>query len=347
MAERDTSKSHIVETGGTTADAPPVLILAPIRGITDVVYRDAYARSFGGFDRAVAPFIQLRQGKALRPAELAQVAPERNRPLPVTPQVLTRDAEVLAAALGALHDAGHSAVDWNLGCPHPTVAGRGRGAGLLAVPERIDAILTRALRDSPVRLSVKIRLGYRDPDEYVAVMDVLNRHPLREVTLHARTADQMYGGAVDLERAAAAMALCRHPFVYNGDITSPGILEDLRRRLPGATGWMIGRGALHCPFLPRMIKAGPGAGLPEAPQRRAQLRMFHDQLLEGYAALLSGPGHLLDRMKEQWRYLARSFARSERVGSRIRRSDTVDAYVAAVDRAFRDSEMVEAGSEGA
>jgi hypothetical protein len=59
--------------------ASPILVLAPVRGITDAVYRGAMARCFGGFERAVAPFIQLRQGQALRPGELRQVALEHNR----------------------------------------------------------------------------------------------------------------------------------------------------------------------------------------------------------------------------------------------------------------------------
>ena len=322
-------------------DAMTALVLAPIRGITDLVYRAAFARCFGGFDRAVAPFIQLRRGKALRPGELRQVDPASNRALPVVPQVLTRDPEVLVAALAALHDAGHAAADWNLGCPYPTVAGRGRGAGLLAVPERIDAILAHALEDCPVQLSVKIRLGYSDPDEFVAVLEVLNRHPLREVTLHARTADQLYTGDVDIDRAAHALALCRHPFVYNGDITGPDTLDALQQRLPGVAGWMIGRGALDCPFLPALLKASGGLrDLPEAEVRRARLREFHDLLFDGYRGLLSGPGHLMDRMKEQWRHLSRSFADPERVLRRIKRS-AADNYAAAVDRVFGEMELVE------
>jgi len=300
----------------------PTLILAPIRGITDAVYRDAWARCFGGFDRAVAPFIQLRQGQPLRPAELRQVAPEHNRALPTIPQILTHHAPTLAAALRELHAAGHAEANWNLGCPYPTVAGRGRGAGLLPYPERIDAILAAVVAAAPVRLSVKLRLGYRDPDEVAAVMAVLNRYPLTEVILHARTAVQMYGGEVDLSRAAEALAACHHPFVYNGDIASPEGFAALRQRLPGTAAWMIGRGALACPFLPARLK---GAALPPAETRRRLLREFHDRLAEGYSRWLSGPGHRLDKMKEQWAYLALAFAPARQILSRIRRSDTLSA----------------------
>lgn len=279
-------------------------ILAPVRGVTDVVYRNAFAACFGGFDGAVAPFIPLRQGHALRPVELRQVAPETNRALPVIPQLLTNHAPTFAAALRELREAGHEEVNWNLGCPHPTTAGRGRGAGLLADAKRIDAILAEVMKEAPLRVSVKMRLGYHDPDEFRAVIGVLNQYPLAGVILHARTADQIYEGVVDVARAAEAKALCRHPFVYNGDITTVAGFEALQRQLPGVTVWMIGRGALRNPYLPALIKGSP---LPPPSNQRAQLLKFRDLLHEGYGAWLSGERHRQDRMKEQWEYLAQAF----------------------------------------
>ena len=280
------------------------LVLAPVRGITDRVYREAFTRCFGGFDYAVAPFLQLRQGHSLRPAELQQVAPDKSGSLPVIPQVLTNHAPTFAAALRELADAGHTEVNWNLGCPYPTAAGRGRGAGLLPQADRIDAILAEVLADAPVRLSVKMRLGYHDPDEFRAVLEVLNRYPLAGVILHARTADQMYEGEVDVGRAGQALALCRHPFTYNGDITSPAGFLDLRRKLPGVTTWMIGRGALRNPFLPSLLKGTP---LPPPEHRHTFLNHFRDLLSEGYAQWLNGARHCQDKMRGQWDYLSQAF----------------------------------------
>ncbi len=313
----------------------PTLILAPIRGITDVVYRNAFARCFGGFDRAIAPYIQPRRGHALRPAELRQVAPEWNNALWTIPQVLTNDGETFAAALLDLHDAGHAEVGWNLGCPTPNVAGRKRGSGLLPDPERIDEILTHVLENTPVQLSVKIRLGYRDPEEHLAVIDVLNRHPLTEVTLHARTGDQMYNGVADVGRAAQALPRCRHPFVYNGDINDPGDFHALRQRLPDVAAWMIGRGALRCPFLPMLLKdASESPALPHPDLRRERLREFHGLLFEGYSELVSGPKHLLDKLIVQWTWLAHSFADPLAIQARIRQAADPAGYTKAVEWVF-------------
>jgi tRNA-dihydrouridine synthase B len=171
-------------------------------------------------------------------------------------------------------------------------------------------------------------------------MEVLNRYPLSRVIVHARTADQQYEGVVDVNRAAQALALCRLPFIYNGDITDAGAFLELRTKLSGAAGWMIGRGALANPFLPSRIK---GAELPGTAERRQRLLEFHRQLCEGYSRWLSGPGHWLDRMKEQWAYLALSFADPQQVVSRIRHSGNINRYTSAVgwvfDQALLGSEI--------
>ena len=160
----------------------PKLIMAPIHGVTDAVYRNAFASCFGGFDRAVTPFIALRQGQLSRPAELLQVAPENNRSIPAIPQVLTNHPRTFSAVLRQLHDAGHDEVNWNLGCPYPMVAGRGRGAGLLSEPDRIDSILAEVLNTSPVKLSVKMRLGYHDHNPIERTDHAESNH--REISGH-------------------------------------------------------------------------------------------------------------------------------------------------------------------
>ncbi len=261
------------------------------------------------------------------------------------PQVLTSDTENFADALLMLFDAGHVVVNWNLGCPTRNVAGRGRGCGLMPHPRRIDEILTYVLHKTPVKLSVKIRLGYHDPDEHLAVLEVLNQHPLTEVVLHARTAGQTYLAAPDIDRAEAALALCRHPFIYNGDITDVSGFQSLRRRLPGAAGWMIGRGALTWPFLATQLKMDNGIALPKdgcqgqlrPDDARLLLREFHDLMFADYEHWLSGPRRLLDRMKAQWSYLVHCFVDSASIATRIGRCQDVPSYLQTVDWAFEHS----------
>ncbi len=308
-----------------------VFVLAPIRGITDVVYRDVFARCFAGFDRAIAPFITEQRGSGLLPYDREQLRLDRNQQLPMIPQVHTKHVPTFRRLLEELHELGHKEVNWNLGCPHPVVARRGRGAGLLPHPDRIDAILKEVLADCPVALSVKLRLGNRNADEYTAVLQVLNRYPLAEVILHARTAEQMYGGNVDLDRAAKAFALCRHPFVYNGDITGPTGFAVIRERLPAANRWMIGRGALKDPLLPELLRAGKSVA---ADERRRRLQAFHDELFAQYRRRLTHDGAALGKLKDHWTYLLAFFADPKPVWRRVRRSNDVDTYLRSTRWAF-------------
>ena len=106
---------------------------------------------------------------------------------------------------------------------------------------------------------------------------------------------------------------------------------------------MLGRGVLTDPLLPARIK---GLALPSNPTRR--LEQFHDALLAAYAARLSGPGHLIDRMKGFWRYLAGSFTDGERVWRRVRRVGDLAGYRQAVEAVFAEAELkAESSFQGA
>lgn len=315
----------------TVCASSPTLVLAPIRGITDCIYRTARAHWFPGFDRAIAPFAQIRQGRPLRPGELRQLAPENNRAMPVVPQLLTHQVDPFLRALREMSDLGYDEVNWNLGCPSPTVAGRGRGAGLLPHPERIDSILDAVLSRSTVRLSVKARLGRHDADEFALVLAVLNRYPLSEIILHPRTADQMYAGPPDIARTREALSTCRHPFVLSGGISTLEDFAALSKTLPQVGTWMLGRGALSCPVLPARIKGASGV---DTKTLRETLNGFHDELLARYGEWLSGAAHVLAKMKEHWVYLSACFAEPVDVLARVRRTRNPDEFEATVQWAF-------------
>ncbi|MFA5206946.1 MAG: hypothetical protein WC708_21300, partial [Lentisphaeria bacterium] len=85
------------------------------------------------------------------------------------------------------------------------------------------------------------------------------------------------------------------------------------------------------PFLPAQLKGLP---LPDADTRRRQLRQFHDRLHNSYALWLSGPGHLQDKLLEQWHYLAFAFAEPRQLLNRLRHSQNLEACAETVDWIF-------------
>jgi tRNA-dihydrouridine synthase len=156
-------------------------------------------------------------------------------------------------------------------------------------------------------------------------MPVLNDHPLEKVIIHPRVGTQMYRGGPDLEAFAHAAALCRHTIVYNGDITDRAAYDTLVARFADIDEWMIGRGAVSNPFLAEEIRTGNVTG-----NRGARLRAWHDDLYQSYRGVLSGPSHVLDKMKEVWTYLGASLPGTRKRLERVARASTLGAYEIAV-----------------
>ena len=177
----------------------PTLYLAPIRGITNKIYRNIFPKHFQGFDIAVAPFIAVKRKDKLRGAYIREFEPEKNRGLKTIPQILTADPEEFISIADCLSDMGYDIVNWNLGCPYPMEVNRGRGAALIPYPAKIDSFLEKTIPRVKLKISVKLRLGLSGPDEILRILPVFNRYPLHEIIIHARTAGQMYEGAVDLD----------------------------------------------------------------------------------------------------------------------------------------------------
>jgi tRNA-dihydrouridine synthase len=307
----------------------PILSLAPLHGVSNRVFREAFFAHFSGFDHAVAPFILAVKGAAARPAHFKDLLPEHTRGTPIVPQILGNEPESFLETAAVIGDLGYAEVDWNLGCPYPMVANKMRGSGLLPHPERIRRFLDDVFPRLRVGLSVKVRLGRYDPGELRVLAPIFNAFPLTKVIIHPRIGTQMYEGVVDLEGFAAAVALLDRPVVYNGDIRDPDAFSALRSRFPFVREWMIGRGALSDPFLPARLK---GLSLPERPL--SAIAAFHADLYGAYRELLCGPTHVLDKMKEVWSYLSASVPDSAGAFKAISRAKTLDAYEAAVGAAL-------------
>ena len=180
------------------------MILAPMQGLTELLFRKAYQRTFpGAISRAVAPFISLTTGNPSHTASKAilDVSPQLNEgSIPVVPQVLGNDSKQIIALAETLADMGYSEVNWNIGCPMRRIAAKQRGSGILPHPDRIGAILDAVCGHMPLQLSVKMRLGHQSPDDIFKIIPLLNSHPLASVTIHPRTGKQHMADHVACEQ---------------------------------------------------------------------------------------------------------------------------------------------------
>lgn len=310
--------------------------MAPMEGLTGYVYRNAYHKFFSPMDRYFAPFIA---NKKMSSRERNDILPDHNQGLCLIPQILTnRSADFLAVAK-ELKNYGYDIINLNVGCPSGTVVAKGRGAGLLEDPETLDRFLYEIFAGYDGRISVKTRIGMEDEEEWKDILAVYEKYPLEELIIHPRVRRDFYKGKPRLDAFSYAMEESGHRLCYNGDICSAEDLQDRKERFPDLDRVMLGRGLLCNPFLIEMSKTADDAAHDHMQEKKDRLYAFHQEILEGYIQIMSGDRNVLFRMKELWFYLGDCFTNADKYLKKIKKSERLVAYQAAVDALFHEQEL--------
>ena len=199
------------------------LWLAPLRGVTIRTFRAVFGDAIreAGFSGMYAPFIPVNAGFRFSKRLFADILPKEGdvpqTPL-LVPQAIGKDPAALREWCKAVRDLGFTRADLNAGCPFPMIRRKGRGSGLMRTPDVLERMLTAGCEAMGAgNFSVKTRLGVERPDELLALLPIFNRYPLAVLTVHARTARQMYEGAVDRSAFETVVAAAKVPVMYNGD----------------------------------------------------------------------------------------------------------------------------------
>ena len=308
-----------------------IIYLAPIQGTTDIIYRNIFPVYFQGVDLAMAPFIS--PSKKMKPDSytLRELYPDKNTGIPTIPQIMSSSPDDFIRFANALYDIGCDTVNWNIGCPFRIVVKKGRGAGILCYPDRVESFLEKTMPALKPKLSIKLRTGLQYPDEILQLLPIFNRFPIEELIIHPRTGAQMYTGEVDLDIFEKCLQLSNLRIVYNGDINSVSKLELLEKRFGSIDHWMIGRGLLENPFLAEEIKFKT---IKPYPEKVKIIRAFHDRLFAAYSEILFGPAHITNKMKEIWTYLGGFLENSHKIRKKIWKTHHRDNYVDVVNKIF-------------
>jgi len=266
----------------------PPLLMAPMAGFPNRAFRQI-VRQLGGVGLPAAEMLSARgmghidAREAGPPDRLWGVADE---PRPLAVQIWDNDPDQLAEVGRRLaFEYRVSVVDLNFGCPVRDVAEKAQsGSYLLRDPQRIGDLVGRvAAACRPVPVTAKIRLGLtRDAINAIDVAQAVESAGGAGVTVHGRTAEQMFRGRADWDEIARIKPrLSRIPLIGNGDIRAPAQAVEAFARY-GVDGVMIGRAALGRPWLfaPAAAALGGEPIPPEpAPERQRQLIWDHFQLL--------------------------------------------------------------------
>jgi len=199
-----------------------------------------------------------------------RVAPDEH---PLAIQLFGSEPRAMADAARMVEAVGADLVDLNFGCPVRKVTRTGAGAHLLEEHDLACRLVEAVAEAVEIPVTVKLRRGVRNGSRACLELGPrLVAAGAASITLHPRSAEQMYTGTADHELTAELVSLVDVPVVASGDVTSPARAQAVLAST-GAAAVMVGRGAQGNPWALREIVDGDGAE-PSREEIVAELVLF-------------------------------------------------------------------------
>lgn len=304
----------MLSIGGIQIDDP--VILSPMAGVCNPPFR-IIAKALG----AGMVCAEMVSDKALvhgnrKTQQMLTILPDEH---PVSLQLVGYDLESMVQAAELIGDTNADLIDINMGCPVLKIYKSGSGAALARDPDYAASIVRAVVARVDKPVTVKFRKGWDDEHiNAVEVAQAVAAAGAQAVTVHGRTAAQLYSGQADWDIIRRVKEAVSIPVIGNGDVTEP---EDARRMMDqtGCDGVMIGRAALGYPWIFREVAHFLRNGETVSPpgyEERIQVAIRHLHLLVDYKGedvgvremrkhaswyLKGMPGHapVRDRINEQ------------------------------------------------
>jgi tRNA-dihydrouridine synthase B len=249
---------------------PTRLVLAPMAGVSVQAFRRQGRRYGAGLVCSEMVSCAGLEHRNERTLGYLRVARDEH---PLAIQIFGSEPSTMAEAARMVTSAGADIVDINFGCPVRKVTKTGAGATLLEDPLRAAAIVGAVASAVDVPVSVKMRRGLEDGSRAcLTVGPRLVEAGAASLTLHPRSARQMYTGEADHSLTAELVQLVDVPVIASGDITSRSRAKAVLAAT-GAVAVMVGRGAQGNPWALREIVDG-AAPEPSREEVAAELILF-------------------------------------------------------------------------
>jgi tRNA-dihydrouridine synthase B len=251
-------------------EIPTRLVLAPMAGVSVQAFRRQGRRYGAGLVCSeMVSCAGLHHGNE-RTLGYLRISPDE-RPLAV--QIFGSEPAVMAEAARMVEHAGADLVDINFGCPVKKVTKTGAGATMLDDPARARAVVAAVAEAVSVPVTVKMRRGLENGSRAcLSLGPQLVDAGAASLTLHPRSARQMYTGEADHSLTAELSALVDVPVIASGDVTSRGRAQAILATT-GAAAVMVGRAAQGNPWALREIIDGDTAD-PAREEVVAELILF-------------------------------------------------------------------------
>ena len=267
---------------------PGRVVLAPMAGITDIVFR-RLCRRFGA--AIVYSEFLSTDGLVFNTMNQEHKLILADDEHPVAYQLFGSRIETFATAARQLAAYNPDMIDLNFGCPVKKVVGKNGGAAILKDLELMAKIVREASTAVSLPVTIKMRAGWdHDHLVYLEAAHAAVAEGAKAVTLHARTRVDGYETAARWAYIADLKSALGVPVIGNGDVNSA---EDASAMLAqtGCDAVMVGRGALGRPWIFAQINRHLETGeiLPE-PSIRDRICVAWQHLNDKLADVHNDPG---------------------------------------------------------
>jgi tRNA-dihydrouridine synthase B len=253
-----------------TVEIPTRLVLAPMAGVSVQAFRRQGRRFGAGLVCSEMVSCAGLHHKNERTLGYLRIAGDEH---PLAVQIFGSDPPVMAEAARMVADAGADIVDINFGCPVRKVTKTGAGATLLEDPDRAARIVSAVANAVDLPVSVKMRRGLENGSRTcVELGPRLVDAGAASLTLHPRSARQMYTGDAEHALTAELVERVDVPVIASGDITSRARAQ-MVLATTGAAAVMVGRAAQGNPWALEAI-VDEEAPEPTREEVAAELTLF-------------------------------------------------------------------------
>jgi len=305
----------------------PPLVLAPMAGHTDSIFRTAVKR-LGGCGLVFTELVSTEGMTRCRErsAHLARFVEDER---PVAVQIFGASPARMAESAVMVEAMGADIIDINMGCPVKKVVRQGGGSNLLRDVPLMEKIFREVRGAVRAPLTVKIRTGWdHDSINAVEVLKLAEDCGIEALTIHGRTRSDMFSGKADWRIIAEVKARARIPIIGNGDIFMP---EDAARMLreTGVDGVMLGRGVLSNLWLIRQAYDHM-SGRPVTQEGIQERAAFVVELLRKMSRELPPP-IVLGKLKKLGGCFSKGFPGSSYLRARMHAAKTPEEFFEAIN----------------
>ena len=229
------------------------LLLAPMAGITDTVFRALYKNM--GADIVYTEFVSanviIRENK--KTLDMMEFSPNER---PIGIQIFGDSSQVLGESAQLISERFKpDIIDINFGCPVPKITNKGAGSGAMKNLELMIKMVEAVIENSNgIPITVKMRAGWNS-DMLISTKagKELESAGIKAITLHPRTSKQRFTGKANWALIKELKKSISIPVIGNGDVETPEDYVRIKNET-GCDGVMLGRATLGNPWIFNQIR---------------------------------------------------------------------------------------------